>query len=194
VAKGHRAAGRARGGEDIQAPRPRHARVATAVAALAVAGGLAAATALREGNHELLLFLVGGAGAAALLGGLVLRWSAALAVGVAVLGAQQALRLELGSDAIDAATPLSAGALLLVAELAWWSIETRVPAWSQPWVGVLRAATVLLACAGAAVVSALVVVAAGAPVGGGTGLELMGIVAAVGALAVIAYVARRRVG
>ena len=111
-----------------------------------------------------------------------------------MLGAQQALRLELGSDAIDAATPLSAGALLLVAELAWWSIETRVPAWSQPWVGVLRAATVLLACAGAAVVSALVVVAAGAPVGGGTGLELMGIVAAVGALGVIAYVARRRVG
>jgi hypothetical protein len=158
-----------------------------------VSGGLAAITALlRLGGHELLLLIVGAAAVAALLAGLLLRWSAALAVGVALLGAQQALRLELGSDALDAATPVSAGALLLAAELAWWSIETRVPAWSQSGVGALRTATVLLVCAAATVVSALVALAAGASVGGGTVLELTGVVAAIGALAVVAWVARSR--
>jgi hypothetical protein len=147
---------------------------------------------LREGGHELLLLAVGGSAVAALLAGLVLRWSAALAVGVALLGAQQALRLELGSDVFDASTPVSAGALLLTAELAWWSIETRVPAWSQPELGALRAATVLLVCAGATVVSALVALAASASVGGGTVLELTGVAAAIGALAVVAWVARSR--
>jgi hypothetical protein len=137
-----------------------------------------------------LLLFVGGAAVAVLLAGLVLRWSAALAAGVALLGAQLALQLELGSDAFDPSTPASAGALLLVAELAWWSIETRVPAWSQPGLAALRAATVLLVCAGATVVSAVVALAAGARVGGGTVLELTGVVAATAALALVAWIAR----
>ena len=49
------AAGSAGGGEDIQAPRPGRARLATAAGALLVAAGLAAATVLRAGEHELLL-------------------------------------------------------------------------------------------------------------------------------------------
>jgi hypothetical protein len=49
----------------------------------------------------------------------------------------------------------------------------------------------VLACTGSLVVSALVVVAAGAPVRGGTLLELTGVVASVAALAVVAVVARR---
>jgi hypothetical protein len=129
-----------------------------------------------------------------LLAGLALRWSAAVAVGVALLGAQQAVRLALGSDSLDSWTPLSAGALLLTAELAWWSIEPRVPAWSQPGLATRRLGTVLLACAGASIVSAVVLVAAGAPVRGGFGLELAGVAAATGALAVVAWLARSHVG
>ena len=52
----------------------------------------------------MLLLFVGGAAVAVLLAGLVLRWSAALAAGVALLGAQLALQLELGSDAFDPST------------------------------------------------------------------------------------------
>jgi hypothetical protein len=144
---------------------------------------------LRDG-HEALLLVVGGLALPVLLGGLVLRWSAALAVGVALLGAQQAVRLALGSDSLDSWTPLSAGALLLTAELAWWSIEPRVPAWSQPGLAARRLGTVLLACGGASVVSALVLVGAGAPFSGGFGLELAGVLAATGALAVVAWLAR----
>ena len=150
------------------------------------------ATALREGGHELLLLIVGGVALAVLLAGLVLRWSAALAAGVALLGGQLALRLELGSDAFDLATPLSAGALLLAAELAWWSIESRSPAWSQADLATLRAASVVLVSAGATVVSAVVALAAGARVAGGIVLELAGVVAATAALALVAWIARHR--
>jgi hypothetical protein len=156
-----------------------------------VAGALVAAGVLREGGHDVLLLVVGVGAMAGFAAGLVLRWSGALAVGVLLLGAQQATRLALGPDALDEATPLTAGALLLAAELAWWSIEPRIPAWAQPGVAVRRVVRVLFTCVAATVVSAVVVVAAGAPVGGGTLLLLTGVVAATAALGVLAYVARR---
>ncbi len=159
-----------------------------------VAAGLVEAGVLRAGGHELLLLTLGASALAMLLAGLLLRWSAALAVGIGLLGVQQAIRLELGPDKLDAWTPLVAGGLLLAAELAWWSVEPRVPAWSPPGVGARRPATVLFACVAATVVAAVVVVAAGARVSGGVGLELAGVVAAIGALAVVVWVARRAVG
>ena len=118
-----------------------------------VAAGLAAATVLRAGGHELLLLSVGGAALVPLLLGLAVRWSPALALGVAILGGQQALRLALGSDELDTWAPASAGFLLLVAELAWWSIEPRVPAWSEPWLAPLRLVSVLAVCAAGAVLA-----------------------------------------
>jgi hypothetical protein len=157
-----------------------------------VAADVAVATVLRADGHEVLLLVVGVLALPVLLAGLVLRWSAALAVGVAVLGAQQAVRLELGSEALDSWTPLFAAGLLLVAELAWWSIERRVRAWSEPWQATRRLAAVLFACAGGTVVSAAVVLAAGAPLTGGVELELLGVVAATAALAVVAWIARTR--
>jgi len=159
-----------------------------------VAGAFVAAAVLREGGHDVLVLVIGAAAVGVFAVGLVLRWSGALAVGVALLGAQQATRLALGTDALDEATPLTAGALLLAAELAWWSIEPRVPAWAEPGVAVRRVGAVMSTCVAATIVSAVVVVAAGAPVGGGTLLELAGVVAAVTALAVVAWVARPRVG
>ena len=146
---------------------------------------------LRHGGHDVLLLVVSAVAVGVLLAGLLLRWSAALALGIWLLGAQQATRLALGPDALDEATPLTAGALLLVAELAWWSIEPRIPAWAQPSVAVWRTVRVLLICIAATVVSAVVVVAAGAPVRGGTPLLLTGIVAATAAVGVLAFVARR---
>ena len=147
---------------------------------------------LRGEGHEPLLVAVGLLALALLLGGLVLRWSAALAVGVALLGTQQAVRLALGPDSLDSWTPLLAGGLLLVAELAWWSLEPRVTAWSQPGLAARRLGAVLLACAGASVLSAVVLVAAGAPLSGGFGLELAGVIAATGTLTLVAWLARTR--
>ena len=122
------------------------------------------------------------------------RWSAALAFGIAVLGTEQAVRLATGPSRVDPWTPLYAVGFLLVAELAWWSIERRVPAWSEHGMAFRRAGVVTAACAGGSVLSVLVVLAAGAPLHGGVGLELVGVAAAIACLGVVAAVARSRVG
>jgi hypothetical protein len=159
---------------------------------LLAAAAIAASPLLRDAEQPVLLLFIGGAALFALCVGLLGRWSAAVAVGVAVLGAQHALRLATGPETLDSWTPLYAGGLLLVAELAWWSNEPRVTSWSEGGVGLRRAGTVLSTCAGAAVVSALVVLAAGAPLRGGLALELVGVLAAMAALGVVACVARTR--
>ncbi|HSS81183.1 MAG TPA: hypothetical protein VLK24_08310 [Gaiellaceae bacterium] len=158
-----------------------------------VALGLASTTVLRASGHELLLLAVGGAALVPLLLGLAARWSPALALGVAILGGQQALRLALGPDQLDTWAPASAGFLLLVAELSWWSIEPRVPAWSEPWLAPLRLVSVLALCAAGAALAGVVLVAASSKVGGGVVLELAGVLAAISALAVVAWVARTHV-
>jgi hypothetical protein len=129
-------------------------------------------------------------GLLALCVGLAARWGAALAFGVALVGAEQAVWLARGPDALDPWTPLYAGAFLLVAELAWWSLEERVPAWAERGAAPGRLLTVLFACVGGSIVAALVVLAAGAPIHGGFALELAGVLAATAALAVVAAVAR----
>lgn len=151
-----------------------------------------AATVLRaSGGVDRGLLLVAGAPALLiLLVGLVARWSGALTAAIVVLGAQQAVRLELGSDAFDEWVPLTAAALLLCAELAWWSIEPRIPAWAQRDLATRRLATILALCAGGAALGAVMLVAAGASISGGVALELAGIVAATAAVAIVAYAAR----
>ena len=136
---------------------------------------------------------MGGAALVPLLLGLLLRWSPGLTLGVGLLGAQQALRLALGSDELDTWAPASAGLLLLVAELAWWSIEPRVPAWAETALAPLRVVRVLSVCAAGAVLAAVVLVVASSNLSGGVGLELAGVLAAIAALAVVAWVARTHV-
>jgi hypothetical protein len=122
--------------------------------------------------------------------GLMMRWNGPLVVGLACLGAEQAVRLATGPSRVDPWTPVYAAGFLLTAELAWWSIEPRVPAWSDWEVPVRRLATIAACCVGGALLAALVVLAAGAPLTGGVGLELVGVAAAVTAIAVVAVVAR----
>jgi hypothetical protein len=122
--------------------------------------------------------------------GLSARWNAPLVLGFACLGAEQAVRLTGGPSRVDPWTPVYAAGFLLAAELAWWSIEPRVPAWSDLEVLVRRVLAIVALCAGGALLAALVVLAAGAPLHGGVGLELIGVAAAVTAIAVVAAVAR----
>jgi hypothetical protein len=139
------------------------------------------------------MLVLGGAAVVLLCVGLATRWSAALAVGIAFLGAEQAVRLATGPSSVDPWTPVYAAGLLLTAELAWWSIEQRVPAWSQPGVVLRRIAVIVGLCAAGAALAAMIVVAAGSPLEGGVALELVGVVAAVAALAVVAVLARHPV-
>jgi hypothetical protein len=137
-----------------------------------------------------LLLSLGGAGVLWLAIGLTLWWNAPLVVGIACLGAQQAVRFATGPSRVDPWTPVYAAGFLLAAELAWWSIEPRVAAWSDWEVTFRRVLAIAGCCVGGALLAALVVLAAGAPLSGGFGLELVGVAAAVTAIAVVAAVAR----
>jgi hypothetical protein len=137
-----------------------------------------------------LLLALGAAGVLWLLVGLAVRWNAPLVVGIASLGAEQAVRLAAGPSRVDPWTPAYAAGFLLAAELAWWSIEPRVPAWSDVEVLTRRLLAIAGGCVGGALLAAVVVLAAGAPLHGGVGLELVGAAAAVAAIAVVAAVAR----
>ena len=149
---------------------------------------------MQSGEQPWALLAIGGAGLLWLALGLAARWGAALALGMVLLGGEQALRLELGPGTVDPWTPVYAAGLLLTAELAWWSIEPRVPAWSDAAVVLRRVGTIAGLCAAAAVVAALIVLAAGAPLHGGLSLELAGVLAAIAAVGVVAGLARVRVG
>jgi hypothetical protein len=148
----------------------------------------------QSGEQQLALLAFGLVGLLWLALGLAVRWGAAMALGVVFLGGEQALRLALGPGTVDPWTPVYAAGLLLTAELAWWSIEPRVPAWWDAEVLLRRLGTIVGVCAAGAIVAALIVLAAGAPLRGGLGLELVGVVAAIGAVAVVAGLARVRVG
>ena len=123
--------------------------------------------------------------------GLAFRWSSPLAAGIAVLGAEQATRLAITSDAVDPWTPVYAIGFLFTAELAWWSIEPRVAAWADHFLTLWRLGAIALTCAGGGLLAALVVAAAGAPLEGGVGLEVVGVIAAAGAMALVAVASRR---
>ena len=68
----------------------------------------------------------GGAVAVALIaGGLLLRVTAFVTAGLALLGAEYAAVLAVESEPLDRRAPIVAAALFLCAELAWWSLELR---------------------------------------------------------------------
>ena len=110
-----------------------------------------------------------------------------------MLGAGYALALALGPEraTVDAAVPLVAAALLVVAELAYWSLELRDPgSWEGPLLVRRVAALGALALVSLALGS-IVVLATAVELRGGLGLDLVGVAAAVATLAVLAALARR---
>jgi hypothetical protein len=118
--------------------------------------------------------------------GLAARSGPLLGWGLAALGGEYGFLFVAEGGALDELTPVYAGAFVLVAELAFWSIERRVAAWSEPMLVERRLARLAATCIGAAGVAALVIVVSAASGGGGIGLEAIGVVAAIGALALVA--------
>ena len=92
---------------------------------------------------------------------------------------------------VDPWTPLYAAGLLAVAELSYWSISRRLSIVEEPDVVLSRAGTLAGLCAAGAVVSGLVVVAAGSGARGGLALEAVGVAAAIARVGLLAALARR---
>ena len=121
-----------------------------------------------------------------LLIGLVFKRTGPLPWAYAFAGASYAGLLFINGGKIDGAAPLYAAALLLSAELAYWSLEQPVHGSSHR----RRAGLVALACLVGGAVAGLVLSASEFAVHGGLALEVLGVAAAVGVLALVARLAR----
>ena len=159
--------------------------------ALALAVGLAAVPALRAERLGGLLAAVGGLGVAGFAYGLVRGRAWAVPWAVVVLGGVYAGSLFLPERGVDRDVPLVAAAFVLLAELSYWTRELGVPLTPEP--GMLERRTALVATAGlgALVVAGVAMVATAIPLGGGVLGDLLGVVAAVAALGVVAWLAER---
>lgn len=125
--------------------------------------------------------------------GLAARSPSALGLGLALLGADYAVLFVAEGGALDQFTPAYAAGFMLVAELGFWSIESRIPAWTEAAVAEWRLARIAGTCIAAAVLAALALVAAAAANGtGGLALESLGVVAALGSLVLITVLVGRR--
>ena len=131
--------------------------------------------------------------AAALLcqaAGLSGRWPPGLAWGIALLGGTFLVRVGLGSTA-SAWTPLAAGALLLAAELGYWSFELDGGTTLVTGGHLRRLLEVALLAAGGAAAAELALDLAEALPLSGAGLLVLGALAASAPAAILLRLARR---
>ena len=101
------------------------------------------------------------------------------------------LALAADRETVDASAPLVAAGLLLLAELAYWSVELRSSGRAETGLLVRRLTALALLVFGAVLLGLVVLVATTVPLGGGVVWDAVGVAAAAGALALLARLARR---
>ncbi len=154
------------------------------------AGGVAAVVALTADSYVPELGLIGIAA--------VLLLALAVATGLpslipwplVLLAAEYALKL--GGGPVDQWAPVYAGALVGIAELAYWSLELRGRAQDAERLTERRAGLIVSLAVGAVAVGGLVLAATSLRIGSGIAVDVVGALAAIGAIAVLAAVARPR--
>jgi hypothetical protein len=138
--------------------------------------------------------LVGAFGLAAVLFlvlALVRRSEAVLPWALALAGAEYGVFLVIREESIDGWAPVYGAGLLLVAELAYWSLERRVPGPPREGLTFRRATLVTAGCVGAGGIGGLILAIGELSVQGGLWLEALGVAAAVGSIALLARLARQ---
>jgi hypothetical protein len=138
--------------------------------------------------------LAAGLAAALLAAALVLRLPVAIPAALILLGAPYVAVLGFEVDALDERAPIVAAALLVVAELAYWSLELRGTLADEPGTYLRRLSLLALVVVGT-IVGGTAILALVAEVGTrGTAVDVAGAAAALGALALLAVAASRRTG
>ena len=135
------------------------------------------------------LAAVGGAAVFVLVVGLVLGRPAAVPWAIAGLGAEYAASLR--GEELDARVPLYAVGLVVTAELAYWALQLRRGARDEPGMASRRVVSLLVAATIGLVTGSLLVAVGHVPLRGGLAVEAVGLVAAVGALALLLAATRR---
>jgi hypothetical protein len=154
------------------------------------AAGLAAANALTADAHRLGLALVGAAAVLLLVVGLAAARPSLIPWPLVLLAAEYAW--SVGGGPIDQWAPLVAGALLVIAELSYWSLELRGSSPDGNRLTERRAGLIAALGIGAVALGGLVLAATAIRLGTGIAADLIGVAAAVAALAVVATLARSR--
>jgi hypothetical protein len=128
---------------------------------------------------------------ALLAAGLVLRRSMLFVWALALLGADYAVWLALGTHALDQRIPVVGAGLLLTAELAFDSLEPEVGR-VEPATFLARTIVLVIVVLGAVGAGAIVLAVASIPLSGGVAVTAVGAVAAVLVLAMITRLAADR--
>lgn len=110
---------------------------------------------------------------------------------LALAGAEYGAFLVIRESSIDGYAPIYAAGLLLVAELAYWALERPVPGAPGEGLTFRRGSLLVAACVAAGGISGLILAMAELSVHGGLWLEALGVAAAVGAIALLARLARQ---
>ena len=92
---------------------------------------------------------------------------------------------------LDTQAPLVAGALLAVAELAYWSLELRGPVVDEAGTYLRRIALLATLVLGVVGLGAIMLTLVEVVEAGGIAVDILGAAAALGALALLALAARR---
>ena len=126
-----------------------------------------------------------------LAAGLALSISVAIPVAIGLLGAEYVAILGFETDVLDTQAPLVAGALLAVAELAFWSLELRTLVVDEAGTYLRRIALLATLVLGVVGIGAVMLTLVELVAAGGIAVDILGAVAALGALALLALAARR---
>jgi hypothetical protein len=126
--------------------------------------------------------------------GLAVGVALAVPVAVALLGTAYVALLGFEGDALDVRAPLVAAALLAVAELGYWSLELRGAVADEPGAYLRRLALLAAELAGVTTAGIVLLAIVQGVETGGVAIDVLGAVAAIGALALLALAARRRPG
>lgn len=125
-----------------------------------------------------------------LAAGLAAHVALAIPVAVALLGTEYVALLGFEGEALDTRAPLVAAALLAVAELGYWSLELRRPVADEAGTSVRKLALLAALLLGVLALGVVLLALVEAVSAGGPAVDLLGAVAAIGALALLALAAR----
>ena len=134
--------------------------------------------------------LAAAAGLVALALALVSGWPAPIPWAVVALGASYAVSLH-GQPGIDGRAAVVGGLLVLVAELAYWSLERRTPVGDEAGLHLRRAVSVLATTLGSTAIAAALLSVTSVPLGGSVTWDAFGLAAAAGAVATLALLSQR---
>lgn len=123
-----------------------------------------------------------------------MRRPAAIPVALALLATPYVAVLAFEQESLDARAPVAAALLFLVAELAYWSLDVRGPLADEPGTYLRRVSLLALLVLGTIVGGSAILALVAEVRAVGTAFDVLGAVAALGALALLAFAARRRTG